>query len=107
MASGSPSPAAATLTCRLGPDRVTKPIRTCGTQVAKTHASFDDPNLVSHAGLVPVMALAQRAGLGALAATSPGTSQPPPGPPRCSGYSPSAFTAPRNCSNPPTPLWNG
>jgi Transposase DDE domain group 1 len=36
--------------------------------LAKTHASFDDPNLVSHAGLVPVMALAQRAGLGALAA---------------------------------------
>jgi hypothetical protein len=32
MASVSPSPAAATLTCRLGPDRVTKPIRTCGTQ---------------------------------------------------------------------------
>ena len=31
--------------------------------LAKTHASFDDPNLVSHAGLVPVMALAQRAGL--------------------------------------------
>src|SRR5207302_449053 len=29
---------------------------------------FDDPNLVSHAGLVPVMALAQRAGLGQLAA---------------------------------------
>ena len=28
-----------------------------------THASFDDPNLVSRAGLVPVMALAQRAGL--------------------------------------------
>ena len=26
-------------------------------------ASFDDPDLVSHAGLVPVMALAQRAGL--------------------------------------------
>jgi hypothetical protein len=26
-------------------------------------ASFDDPNLVSHAGLVPVMALAGRAGL--------------------------------------------
>ncbi|EUA00066.1 hypothetical protein I546_6599 [Mycobacterium kansasii 732] len=25
---------------------------------AKTHASFDDPNLVSHAGLVPVMRLA-------------------------------------------------
>jgi hypothetical protein len=34
--------------------------------LAKTHASFDDPNLVSHAGLVPVMALAQRAGLGDL-----------------------------------------
>ena len=31
--------------------------------LAKTHASFDDPNLVSQAGLVPVMALAQRAGL--------------------------------------------
>jgi hypothetical protein len=31
--------------------------------LAKTHASFDDPNLVSHAGLVPVMALADRAGL--------------------------------------------
>jgi hypothetical protein len=29
--------------------------------------SFDDPNLVSRAGLVPVMALAQRAGLAALA----------------------------------------
>ena len=36
--------------------------------LAKTRASFDDPNLVSHAGLVPVMALAQRAGLGDLAA---------------------------------------
>jgi Transposase DDE domain group 1 len=31
--------------------------------LARTGASFDDPNLVSHAGLVPVMALAQRAGL--------------------------------------------
>ncbi len=30
---------------------------------AKTRASFDDPHLVSHAGLVPVMALAERAGL--------------------------------------------
>ena len=30
--------------------------------LAKIHASFDDPNLVSRAGLVPVMALAQRAG---------------------------------------------
>lgn len=36
--------------------------------LAKTRASFDDPNLVSHAGLVPVMALAERAGLGALTA---------------------------------------
>ena len=36
--------------------------------LAKTHASFDDPNLVSHAGLVPVMALAQHAGLGDLVA---------------------------------------
>ena len=36
--------------------------------LAKTHASFDDPNLVSHAGLVPVMALAERAGLGELVA---------------------------------------
>jgi Transposase DDE domain group 1 len=32
----------------------------------KTHASFDDPNLVSRAGLVPVMALAERAGLAGL-----------------------------------------
>jgi Transposase DDE domain group 1 len=31
--------------------------------LAKTCATFDDPNLVSRAGLVPVMALAQRAGL--------------------------------------------
>ena len=31
--------------------------------LAKTYATFDDPNLVSRAGLVPVMALAQRAGL--------------------------------------------
>jgi hypothetical protein len=37
-------------------------------ELAKIHARFDDPNLVSHAGLVPVMALAQRAGLGGLAA---------------------------------------
>ncbi len=33
---------------------------------AKSHATFDDPNLVSRAGLVPVMALACRAGLAAL-----------------------------------------
>jgi hypothetical protein len=32
-------------------------------RLARTRVSFDDPNLVSHAGLVPVMALAQRAGL--------------------------------------------
>src|SRR6516165_276073 len=31
--------------------------------MAKTRASFDDPHLVSQAGLVPVMALAARAGL--------------------------------------------
>jgi hypothetical protein len=36
--------------------------------VARTHASFDDPDLVSRAGLVPVMALAQRAGLAGLVA---------------------------------------
>jgi hypothetical protein len=35
--------------------------------LAKIHATFDDPNLVSRAGLVPVMALAQRAGLPDLA----------------------------------------
>jgi hypothetical protein len=37
-------------------------------ELGKIHATFDDPHLVSHAGLVPVMALAQRAGLGVLAA---------------------------------------
>jgi hypothetical protein len=36
-------------------------------EFAKIHATFDDPRLVSQAGLVPVMALAQRAGLGDLA----------------------------------------
>ena len=36
-------------------------------ELAKIHATFDDPHLVSHAGLVPVMALAQRAGLEELA----------------------------------------
>ena len=36
---------------------------------ARTHASFDDANLVSRAGLVPVMALARRCGLADLAAT--------------------------------------
>ena len=43
----------------------------------KTHASFDDPNLVSRAGLVPVMALAERA---AWRAWSAGTSRSPAGP---------------------------
>jgi Transposase DDE domain group 1 len=36
-------------------------------ELAKIRATFDDPHLVSQAGLVPVMALAQRAGLGELA----------------------------------------
>jgi hypothetical protein len=36
--------------------------------LARTSAAFDDPNLVSHAGLVPVMALAEQAGLHELAA---------------------------------------
>jgi hypothetical protein len=36
--------------------------------LAKIQATFDDPNLVSRAGLVPVMALAQQAGLGGLVA---------------------------------------
>jgi len=35
--------------------------------LARTHALFDDPNLVSRAGLVPVMALADRCGLADLA----------------------------------------
>ncbi|HKD27368.1 MAG TPA: IS1380 family transposase, partial [Xanthobacteraceae bacterium] len=35
--------------------------------LSKIHATFDDPNLVSRAGLVPVMALAERAGLADLA----------------------------------------
>ena len=34
----------------------------------RARASFDDPNLVSHGGLVPVMALAERAGLPGLLA---------------------------------------
>ena len=37
-------------------------------ELAKMHASFDDPNLVSRAGLVPLMALAQRCGLADLTA---------------------------------------
>lgn len=35
---------------------------------AKTQARFDDPNLVSHAGLVPLMRLADRCGLAGLVA---------------------------------------
>jgi hypothetical protein len=31
--------------------------------LVKTHASFDDPNLVSRAGLIPVTAPAEKAGL--------------------------------------------
>ena len=41
--------------------------------LAKIHATFDDPNLVSRAGLVPVMALAQRAGLADLPASTCGS----------------------------------
>ena len=33
--------------------------------LARTSAVFDDPNLVSHGGLVPVVALEVRAGLSA------------------------------------------
>jgi len=36
--------------------------------LARTTAVFDDPNLVSQAGLVPAMALAERAGLPELVA---------------------------------------
>lgn len=36
--------------------------------LARTSTAFDDPNLVAHAGLVPLMALAERAGLPGLAA---------------------------------------
>jgi hypothetical protein len=36
--------------------------------LVKTHASFDEANLVSRAGLVPVMALAERCRLAGLAA---------------------------------------
>ena len=44
--------------------------------LARTHASFDDPDLVSRAGLVPVMALAQRAGLTELVAEQVGPGGP-------------------------------
>jgi hypothetical protein len=36
--------------------------------LARTSAVFDDPNLVSHGGLVPVMALEERAGMPGLPA---------------------------------------
>jgi hypothetical protein len=49
-----------------GPES-TRQVRLLHTH-AKVHPSFDDPNLVSYAGLMPVMALAQRAGLGDLVA---------------------------------------
>jgi hypothetical protein len=45
-------------------------------ELAKIHVTFDDPRLVSQAGLVPVMALAQRAGLGELAGQHVRTSRP-------------------------------
>jgi len=45
-------------------------------ELAKIHATFDDPHLVSQAGLVPVMALAQRAGLGELAGEQVRISRP-------------------------------
>lgn len=38
--------------------------------IAKTSMAFDDPNIVSAAGLVPLMALAGRAGLPAMAAAA-------------------------------------
>ena len=44
--------------------------------LAKIHATFDDPHLVSRAGLVPVMALAQCAGLGDLAGEHVRVSRP-------------------------------
>ena len=47
----------------------------------KTHASFDDPNLVSRAGLVPVMALAQRCGLADLVSEHVSDRQPGRGEP--------------------------
>jgi hypothetical protein len=45
-------------------------------ELTKIHATFDDPHLVSQAGLVPVMALAGRAGLGELAAEHVRISRP-------------------------------
>lgn len=45
--------------------------------LAKIHATFDDPDLVPRAGLVPVMALACRAGLVVLAEEHVQISRPP------------------------------
>ena len=45
-------------------------------ELAKIHATFDDPHLVSQAGLVPVLALAERAGLGRLTAEHVRISRP-------------------------------
>jgi hypothetical protein len=42
----------------------------------RTHASFDDANLVSRAGLVPVTGLAERAGLAVLAGRHLGVGGP-------------------------------
>ena len=40
------------------------------SQIPKVTAKFDEANLIAHAGLVPVMQLARRAGLGARVATT-------------------------------------
>ena len=45
-------------------------------ELAKINVRFDDPHLVSRAGLVPVMALAERAGLGDLAGEHVHSSRP-------------------------------
>ena len=55
--------------------------------LARTHASFDDPNLMSRAGLVPVMALAEQAGLSDLVAehVRPGGRRAPSRPSKSAG----------------------
>src|SRR5215469_4423487 len=56
--------------------RFHRPVREDTSQVkllhalARTRVSFDDPNLLSHAGLVPLAALAERAGLHGSAAAN-------------------------------------
>ena len=47
--------------------------------LVKTHASFDDPNLVSRAGLVPVMALAETLRPGGPRGSTCGFGEPDPG----------------------------